>query len=96
MTARPVTNFIRQTDDRQTDRHTTDRQTKFLLHFLSPRGPKRGEKKFQLDRKKKEIWRLRDSGHIINFHKSLATLEKPLYTKFYTLGTKLILIKLNK
>ena len=42
MTARPVTNFIRQTDTRQ-----TDRQTKILLQFLSPRGPKRGEKKFQ-------------------------------------------------
>ena len=36
VTARPVTNFIRQIDDRQ---------TKFLLQFLSPRGPKRGEKK---------------------------------------------------
>ena len=39
---------IRQTDDRQTDKQT-DRQTtdtKFLLQFLSPRGPKRAEKSF--------------------------------------------------
>ena len=65
MTTRLVINFIRQTDDRQTDKLTdrqthdrqtedrqTDRQTNFLLQFLSPRGPKRGEKKFQLNRKK--------------------------------------------
>ena len=50
MTARPVTNFIRQTDNRQTQ--TDDRQTKFLLKFLCPRVPKRAEKKFQLNRKK--------------------------------------------
>ena len=53
MTARPVTNFIRQTDGQ-----THDRQTKFLLQFLSPRGPKRAEKKVSAQSKEKEFSRL--------------------------------------
>ena len=39
-------------------RQTTDnrRQTRnFLLHFLTPRGPKRVEKKFERNRKKKNF-----------------------------------------
>ena len=41
MTARPVTNFIRQTDDRQN-----------FYCTLSPKGPKRAEKKIQVNQKK--------------------------------------------
>ena len=50
---------------------TDTRQTqKFVFQFLSPRGPKRAEKKFQLNRKKKNfgdciIICLRYSGLII-------------------------------
>ena len=33
----------------------TDRRTKFLLQILIPRGPKRRQKKFQLDQKKIDI-----------------------------------------
>ena len=36
----------RQTTDRQTDRQTDKQTQKFFLHFLTPRGPKRREKKF--------------------------------------------------
>ena len=46
------------TDRRQThDRQTADtRQTaKFILQFLSPRGPRPAEKKFQLNQKKKNF-----------------------------------------
>ena len=51
MTTRPVTNFaFSLTLDK-----THDKQTKFLLHFLNPRGPKRAEKNFQLNRKKKNF-----------------------------------------
>ena len=48
---------------------TTDRQTFFLMQFVSPRGPKRAEKKFQHNRDKENfetvaIHVLQDSGHI--------------------------------
>ena len=39
----------------------TDGQTKFSLQFLSSRGLKRGEKKFQVNRKKKNF---RDCSNI--------------------------------
>ena len=40
------------TVDRKTDRHTTDDRHDIFFQFLSPRGPKRAEKKFQNNRKK--------------------------------------------
>ena len=60
MTTRPVKFFIRQTDDRQ---------TKILMQFLSPRGPKRAERSFSSIGRKRifetvAIYVLRDSGHI--------------------------------
>ena len=47
--------FCILTLDRHTQRRATDRQTKFLLQFLSLRGPKRAGKEFQLNQKKKNF-----------------------------------------